>query len=147
MSNYLIQNFDDILPTMRSIQRDFEKHGSIEVSTDFYIPGGKRRSLSQNKSLHLYCDKLAFAMTIAGITQKELVGSFKEGFTLPVTGQMIKEIFREVGKAMFKKESTADLSTIEMQEVYRAVDARFGEITGVRMEWPCINPPIPGDEQ
>lgn len=95
-----------------------------------------RRTLSQNAALHLYCDMIAQAMTEAGITQRELIGRFKRGFELPVTGHMIKAIFREVGRAMYGKESTADLSTTEISEVYRVVDERFGEVTGVTCPWP-----------
>jgi hypothetical protein len=77
-------------------------------------------------------------MNDAGFTQRQLIGSFKEGFELPVTPVMIKDIFREVGNAMYKKESTTKLTTIEIQKVYQVVDQRFGEITGVREEWPSM---------
>lgn len=112
----------------------YKQHGPCEMTV--FAKTNKVRTLPQNKSLHLYCTTIAEKMNDAGQTQRQLVGSFKEGFELPVTMHMIKSIFREVGRAMFEKESTSKLSTVEAQEVYRVVDQRFGEITGVRAEWP-----------
>ena len=114
-----------------------EKEFVITIS-----PLTKQRSLSQNASLHKYTTTIAQKMTDAGVSQKKLIGSFKDGFELPVTSHMIKDIFREVGKAMYQKESTADLTTVEISEVYKIVDMRFAEVTGVRAEWPSKNPPI-----
>jgi len=114
--------------------RNAVEEGSHEIVVRKKV---KRRTLSQNSSLHRYTELIAIKMNDAGITQKELVGSFKEGFELPVTDHMIKDIIREVGKAMFLRESTADLLTTEMQEVYRIVDQRLGEVSGVRCEWPA----------
>jgi len=129
--------------SFNTLREHFEASGGIVV-----IIGklAKRRSLPQNASLHLYCEQMAAKMNDAGYTQRKLVGNFKDGFELPVECHMIKAIFREVGKAMFQKESTADLTTVEIQEVYRIVDGRFGETTGCRVEWPSKpEPPIPED--
>ena len=79
---------------------------------------------------------MAIKMNGSGTTQRQLIGSFKDGFELPVTEHMVKDIFREVGNAMFQKKSTADLETTEMSDVYKVVDKRFGEVTGVNCEWP-----------
>jgi len=101
----------------------------------------QQRSKKMNKSLHKWLTLLAEELNDAGFTQRELIGKFKKGFELPVTAEMLKDIFREVGKAMYHKESTADLSNIEMIEVHRVVEQRFSEITGVFVPWPCDKPP------
>lgn len=108
-------------------------------------PVKKQRTLQQNAALHKWCELMATQMNDAGYTQRQLVGQFKDGFELPVTEHMVKDIFREVGRAMFKKDSTADLTTTEVQEVYQVVDARFGEITGCRTEWPSREAPPLGE--
>jgi len=95
-----------------------------------------KRTITQNKAMHKYFEIIAENMNDAGITQKSLIGSFKDGFELPVTEHMIKDIFREVGRAMFRKDSTADISTKEISEVHRVVDQRFAEVTGVSAPWP-----------
>ena len=112
----------------------FKNHGPCEMTV--FIKADKKRTLPQNAALHLYCTVMAKDMTDAGFTQRKLTGAFKEGFELPVTMHMVKEIFREVGRAMFDKDSTSKLSTGEVQKVYQVIDQRFGEITGVRAEWP-----------
>ena len=120
---------DSILLVLREAVE--EGHHTLSIAKKV-----RRRTLSQNKALHRYTEIISIKMNDAGITQKELVGSFKEGFELPITEHMIKDIFREVGKAMFKKESTADLTTTEISEVHRVVDLRFSQVCGVDSEWP-----------
>ena len=99
----------------------------------------RQRTISQNKALHLYCEDMAEKLTNGGYTQRKLWEVLKHGFDLPVTMEMVKDVFRSVGKAMFKKDSTADLTTIEIQEVYASVDQGFAETTGCRAEWPSVD--------
>ena len=72
---------------------------------------------------------------------------FKDGFELPVSMYFIKDIFRKVGEVMYQKESTSDLDTIEITEVHKIVDQRFGEVTGVTAAWPSRNPPVYDDDK
>jgi hypothetical protein len=101
-----------------------------------------KRTLTQNKALHKYLEIVSIKMNDAGYTQRKLIGTFKAGFELPVTPHMLKDIFREVGRAMYKKESTADLDTKEISKVYKIVDQRLAEVTGISVPWPTNNPPI-----
>lgn len=133
MNNDFLLESREQLDHLLTILRDAVESGTHRISVR---PIKKQRTIPQNKSLHLYASKMAKGMNQAGITQRELTGKFKEGFELPVTESMIKDVFREVGKAMYQKESTADLSSKEICEVYKVVDQRFGEVTGVRHEWP-----------
>lgn len=124
------------MDTVHNITRDLLRKGKVSVTIAGYTPEPRQRTIPQNSSLHKYCATISGDMNNAGFTQRLLVGKFKEGFELPVTPEMIKDIFREVGLAMFKKKSTKELSTVEVQSVYQVVDQRFAEITGVRAEWP-----------
>lgn len=123
----------DQLDAVETRLRDLLKNGPLRIKVTSLK---RQRTLPQNAALHLWTARVADKMNDAGITQKELVGSFKDGFELPVTSHMIKDIFREVGKAMFKKKSTKDMETTEMIDVYKIVDQRIGEITGVLVDWP-----------
>ena len=123
----------DQLDSVETRLRELLKKGPLHIKVTSLK---RKRTLPQNAALHLYTEMVAQKMNGAGITQRELVGKFKEGFELPVTCHMIKDIFREVGKAMFKKDSTSDLLTTEMQGVYKIVDQRIGEITGILVDWP-----------
>ena len=95
-----------------------------------------KRTLPQNNSLHKYCTDLAHDLDAAGFEQREVFEQFKASFTIPFTMEAIKNIFREVAKAMYDVKSTAELNTVQMQKVYRVVDARISEITSIRCEWP-----------
>jgi hypothetical protein len=133
-----VSKLDDLTECLLVIRDTFDANGHLDITISVHGGEPKQRSLPQNASLHKYCDNLAKMMNDAGYDQKQLVGQFKDGFSLPVTMEMIKAIFRAVGEAMYKKESTKDLTTVEIQEVYRVVDNRFAEITGCRCEWPSV---------
>lgn len=135
MKRIVVDSLNCLDVVLLLVRGEFNRRGSCNVYLE-EEENEKQRTLSQNASLHKYCDNLSKMMNEAGFTQNELIGSFKDGFTLPITEHMIKDIFRTVGKAMYKKESTKDLTTTEIQDIYRVVDARFGEVAGVRCEWP-----------
>ena len=97
-----------------------------------------KRTLSQNASLHRYSTELARALNDAGFDQKEVMDKFKDSFHIPWSMEALKNIFREVGRVMYDVESTKDLTTVQIQAVYRVVDMRISEITGVRCEWPSM---------
>ena len=138
---YLIKSKSDLSQFFKDVEDALDSKGSVLAGIfDSVEEKQKRqRTISQNASLHKYCSVMAGKMNDAGITQRQLVGSFKEGFELPVTDGMIKDIFREVGNALYKKKSTKDLTTVEIQKVYEITDMRFGEITGCREEWPSMD--------
>ena len=99
---------------------------------------GIRRTKLQNKSLHKYLTSLSGGLNDGGFSQRATMEKFKKDFDIPWTMSSLKEIFREIGFIMFDKESTSDLTTIEMQKVYDIFDLRFGEITGVSFDWPSV---------
>ena len=95
-----------------------------------------KRTLPQNNSLHKYCTDLATELDAAGFEQREVFEQFKASFTIPWTMDAIKNIFKQVAKAMYDVDSTTKLNTVQMQKVYQVVDARISEITSIRCEWP-----------
>ena len=92
-----------------------------------------KRTVLQNKSLHKYLSQIAEDLASAGYDMKEVV-------TMPITPTMenVKEcIWRRVQLALYPdRTSTTDLTTIEIQEVYRHVDRALSEKFGVSREWP-----------
>lgn len=142
MKTVTMHTLDDLDVVAREVRQCFDKYGAVDVTFCPAEKPKKGRTWKQNKSLHLYCTTIAGLMNAAGITQRELVGKFRDGFELPVEMHMVKAIFREVGKALYKKDSTADLETVEMIKVYEVVDQRFAEITGCRAEWPSLDSQI-----
>jgi hypothetical protein len=136
MKTIAIKTQTQLGDSFNTIREEFEKLGEVVLTIN---KADKKRTLTQNASLHKYCANISEKMNDAGFTQRQLIGSFKEGFELPVTPVMIKDIFREVGNALYHKDSTARLTTIEIQKVYQVVDQRFGEITSCRCEWPSFD--------
>jgi len=96
----------------------------------------KRRSNPQNRALHVWAPALATVMSEAGVTQKKLLSHLDQGVDLEMTGEMIKAIFREIGRLRYGKESTADLTTVELIETYKIVDEILSRVTGCHIEWP-----------
>ena len=70
-----------------------------------------------------------------------MLKSFKSGFSLPITSEWLKELFKVISKAMFGKISTAKLTTAEIQKVYEAYDMAISQKTGVSVVWPSNEPP------
>lgn len=95
-----------------------------------------QRTTLQNRSLHKYCDLMAESFNAAGYDQRAVMEQFKDGFDVPWTMEAVKHVFRTVAKAMYGVDSTAELTTTQIQSVYEVVDARLAEITGIRHEWP-----------
>ena len=97
------------------------------------------RTLSQNSALHKYFQLLADEMNDAGITQQLITSKLNAGFEIPVSESFLKDIFRQIGKNMYDIDSTAKLSTKEMQEVYLVFDHGMAEKTGCAVAWPCVD--------
>jgi hypothetical protein len=94
----------------------------------------KQRTIQQNKALHKYNTNLSEALNDAGLDMKKVL---KPHVDIPWTPEAIKEhIVKPVTKAMFNKDSTADLTTIEMQKVYEVVNRHISEKFGVSVDWP-----------
>ena len=102
----------------------------------------KKRTLSQNNAMHLYFDRLAARLAEAGFTQRTMWQDFKGGFDLDVTAEWVKDLFKTVCKAKTGKDSTSELSTVEVNQVYEAFDKAVAEITGVREDFPSLEPPV-----
>lgn len=98
----------------------------------------KQRTLQQNRALHIYCKIMSEKLNECGQSQKAVLTKLNENFDIPWTEESFKCLFREVATLLYSVESTAELSTKELQEVYKVVDARISEITGVREEFPSV---------
>ena len=91
------------------------------------------RTTQQNKALHLYLSQVADEMNAAGYDAKQVI-------SLPIrlTPELVKDcIFKVIMRAMYPdKESSTELSTTEIQNVYETMNAATGEKFGVSLEWP-----------
>ena len=92
-----------------------------------------QRTNQQNKALHLYCQLVADEMNAAGYDAQTAI-------TLPIslTQDIVKEnIFKVIMRALYPdKESTTELSTTEMQNVYEHMNSATAQKFGISMDFP-----------
>ena len=81
----------------------------------------KVRSIPQNSSIHLYCDRIAKVLNDAGYDQKQALEAF-DGVELENTMLSVKnDIWRRIQKILTGKESTTELETNEVDLIARNV--------------------------
>ena len=92
-----------------------------------------KRTLTQNASLHVYLEQLAWTLNEGGYDVRETI-------TMPVdfTKETVKEyMFKPIMKALYPdKLSTKELSTVEIQEVYENLNRLTSEKFGIGIDWP-----------
>lgn len=97
----------------------------------------KIRTEQQNRAFHKYCELLAKALTDAGHEDMRTL------IKVPIapTKELVKyNMVHPVMKAMFPdKKSTADLSTVEMINLYEQMNQFTSDRLGVSVEWPHFN--------
>ncbi len=92
-----------------------------------------RRTILQNKSLHLYLTMIADQLSEAGLDMREVV---KLPVT-PTTDNVKEMMFKPVMTAMHPDiTSTTKLSTKQMQAVYETFNVAMAERLGVSADWP-----------
>ena len=92
------------------------------------------RTTQQNKALHKYCAMLSEALNDAGLDMKK---TLKPEVDIPWRPELVKEhLFKPVMKAMLDKESTTELSTREVNEVYAVLNLHTAQKLGVSVPFP-----------
>jgi hypothetical protein len=93
----------------------------------------KQRTNQQNKALHKWCDELARECSHKGVSYKAVVQNMEVDWT----PEAVKGIIRAVLKAMYKKDSTADATTVELTNACKEVDKIFLE-QGILIGFPSL---------
>lgn len=91
----------------------------------------KQRSRKQQACIQIYARNLADKLNEAGISQQLLLSHFD----IDWSEESLKAIFRQIGKQKYGKNSTADLSTIQCNEIYDEMNRRTS-LEGVSEPWP-----------
>ncbi len=97
----------------------------------------EKRTLQQNRALHLWFTKLANALAAAGYDVKK---TLRQDVEIPWTPYMVKELlWRPVQKQMIGKDSTANLlKKKEIDDIYDVINLHVGNRTGVHVPFPSI---------
>ena len=106
----------------------FSKARRIEIKHE-----PQKRSLNQNSALHLYFEMVEQEAREKGLTMDMII---KKPNELPITRHLLKDLFRLIGKTMYKKESTADLTKEELSEVVETFQKIVAERLDVTIPFP-----------
>lgn len=94
-----------------------------------------KRTILQNSSLHKYLAQIAEDLADSGQDMRALV----KVPIKPTLENVKEELWKPVMSAMYPdKKSTTELSTTEIQEVYRVFDYTMSTRLGVSRAWPSI---------
>lgn len=97
----------------------------------------KPRTEAQNKALHLYFTQLAEVLNDSGYDMKKVL---KPTVDIPWSSKNIKEfLWRPIMKIQTGKESTKDLTTKEIDEVFDVINRHLSEKFGITIEFPSID--------
>ena len=94
------------------------------------------RSGNQNNALHLWLDQITTEAEDRGLT---LDMWLKKPTEMKITESMLKDCFREMGRVMYNKDSTAKLDKYEFSELVFLFDKMVLERLGIDIEFPNID--------
>lgn len=96
----------------------------------------QQRTLRQNSALHLMLTQLADELNDAGLYMQRVL---KQGVEIQWTPELAKEyLWRPIQKVVTSRESTAELNTKEIDQVFEYLQKHLGEKLGLEVEFPNI---------
>jgi hypothetical protein len=96
----------------------------------------KKRTMRQNKALHLMFTMLADNLNEHGFDMKK---TLKNDVDIPWSGESVKEfLWRPVQKAQLQKQSTTELTTKEIDAVFDTLNRHLGSVTGITVMFPSV---------
>lgn len=97
----------------------------------------KKRTIQQNKALHLYYRFVADQLANAGYNKRKLLNAMPS-VELPATPLDIKELWRVIQLEQLGKTSTKDLTTKEIDKIFDILNLALAESTGIHVPFPSI---------
>jgi len=95
----------------------------------------EKRTLQQNKALHLWYKQLAETLNNSGFDMKSVI----KDVDIPWSAYTVKEhLFRPTMKTMLGKDSTTELETHEIDQIFGVISKVIGERTGIFIPFPSI---------
>lgn len=95
-----------------------------------------KRTLKQNKAIHLYCSKVAQALSDSGLDMKKVLGQTVD---IPwETASTKKWLWKPIQDAQLLKKSTTELNTNEVTKIYETLNRFLGEKFGVHVPFPSL---------
>lgn len=95
-----------------------------------------QRTTLQNKALHLYFQMLGDSLNEAGLDMRKVL---EPGVEIPWNKDMVKNyLWRPIQQAQIGKESTTELETQEIDQVFETLNRHLADKFGVHIPWPSI---------
>ena len=117
--------------TIEKIEERLKKAGFVNIVVK---KKPKKRTMTQNRGLHLYYTKYANALNEAGFDVRKTIS---KNINLPWTPESVKEyIWRPLQEHSFGTRSTAKLKTNQIDKVIDLINSTIGERTGVSVAFP-----------
>lgn len=105
----------------------------------------EQRTLQQNKALHVLFRLLADKLNENGLDMRK---TLKPEIDIPWNDKTVKEyLWRPIQKAQLDKNSTTELTTKEIDEVFDTINKHLGEKFGLHVEFPSIDAVLLGKEK
>ena len=130
MKDIIISNESQLNAYIEHLRVTLTKDKVIKVS----VKSGKVRTLTQNSAIHKYCELLAETFNDAGLDMETVLAP---GTKIPWSEDTVKNlIWRKVQIPLTGKESTKDLLTNEVSQVYEVVNRHISQTFGVFVPFP-----------
>lgn len=101
-----------------------------------------QRTSTQNKALWKYFELLAEELNNAGLEMRVALPQLRQT-DVPWSKELIKEaLWKPLQEAMLKKQSTTELTTSEVDKVYKVLDRHLAEKLGVSVKFPSSEPDL-----
>lgn len=94
----------------------------------------KKRTLSQNRALHLWFEFVAAQLNGAGLDMRRTLA---QDIEIPWNKDTVKEmLYKPVMEAQTGKDSTTDLTTKELSQVAETITRHLAQKLGIDIEFP-----------
>ena len=126
-------------PQSHTVENEFQKQKFLERVEELTANGKKvqffwltsaNRTAHQNRALHNYYQRLSKALNEGGYTFEQVIDKPQ----IPWTPEIVKNnLWRKIQVSMTGKNSTRDLSTAEVGEIYEAMNSWLGSNLGIHV--------------
>lgn len=98
----------------------------------------KKRTLQQNKALHVYFQAVSEEAKNTGITYSEFI-RMRPKLEMPWTAEKVKDLWKIVQNGMYGTDSTKNLTRGQIDAIYDVLNKGLGEILGFTIPFPSAD--------
>ena len=130
---------NDTYPQSHTVTNELQKQKFLERVEELTANGKKvqffwltsaNRTAHQNRAMHSYYQRLSKALNEGGYTFEQVIDKPQ----IPWTPEIVKNnLWRKIQMSMTGKNSTRDLSTAEVGQIYEAMNSWLGSNLGIHV--------------